>query len=60
MTGPSSTPRGERASRPGVTWETRLAWTGEEIVLPDDTDDAEIPRPNRATRRAARRKRGRR
>lgn len=55
MTGPSSAPRGERAGRPGTTWETRLVWTGDEHVVPDD--DTEPPRPNRATRRAAARKR---
>jgi len=47
MTGPSSTPRGERAPRPGVTWETALVRT-EQLV--DDT--APDPRPNRQTRRA--------
>ncbi|MHC3392067.1 hypothetical protein ACLQ2E_21770 [Streptomyces lavendulocolor] len=49
MTGPSSTPRGERAGRPGSRWETELRTTGEQHV----PDDAEPPRPNRATRRAA-------
>ena len=51
MTGPSSTPRGEHAPRPGRTWETRIEWTGEHLA----DDDAPDPRPNRATRRAARR-----
>ncbi|MEU0370613.1 hypothetical protein ABZ070_10170 [Streptomyces sp. NPDC006283] len=57
MTGPSSTPRGEKASRPGITWDTRLVVV--ETVVPDDDadDDAPTSRPNRATRRAlARRK----
>ncbi|GGZ28600.1 hypothetical protein GCM10010387_22580 [Streptomyces inusitatus] len=48
MTAPSSTPRGERAGRPGARWETTLTWTGEQYV--DDTTPT--PRPNRATRRA--------
>jgi hypothetical protein len=56
----SSVPRGEHAPRPGARWETELQWTGEEHLVPDD---AEPPRPNRATRRAAarhnRRKRSR-
>lgn len=47
MTAPSSTPRPERAGRPGITWDTVLART--ETVVDDDTPD---PRPNRATRRA--------
>ncbi|MEU8756245.1 hypothetical protein AB0C88_37735 [Streptomyces chartreusis] len=50
MTGPSSTPRGERSGHPGATWNTQLART--EHVIPDDTPD---PRPNRATRRAIKR-----
>lgn len=33
MTGPSSTPRGERTPVPGATWETRLVRT--ETVVPD-------------------------
>lgn len=53
MTGPSSTPRGEHAPRPGTRWETELRWTGEQVI----DDDAPAPRPNRATRRAARRHR---
>lgn len=59
MTQPSSTPRGERAPRPGVTWETRLV-RNETVV--DDTDTAGPdtnqplpPQPNRATRRAVKR-----
>lgn len=51
MTAPSSTPRGEKAGRPGVTWQTHLERT--ETVIPDDAPD---PRPNRATRRAIARK----
>jgi hypothetical protein len=59
MTGPSSTPRGEHPGRPGTTWETRLVVA--ETVIPDALDDAPTtPRPNRATRRALRRNRGRR
>jgi hypothetical protein len=52
MTGPSSTPRGERPGRPGTHWETRLVVV--ETVVPDDDapDDPPTPRPNRATRRA--------
>lgn len=57
MTGPSSTPRGERAGRPGTTWETHLTRT--EVIV-QDTEDTTTPlmneplppRPNRATRRA--------
>ena len=49
MTGPSSSPRGEHAPRPGVTWSTTtVGTTGEQLV----DDDATDPRPNRATRRA--------
>jgi hypothetical protein len=51
VTGPSSSPRGERAPRLGVTWDTVLVRT-EQIV----DDDAPDPRPNRATRRALARK----
>lgn len=59
----SSSPRGERPGRPGVTWETRLASL--EVVVPDrDGDDspfawidAPLPKPNRVSRRAARRNR---
>lgn len=57
MTGPSSSPRGERAPRPGVTWTTTVGTTGEQHV----DDDAPDPRPNRAARRAlARQKKGNR
>lgn len=52
MTGPSSTPRGEHAPRPGRTWETRLTWTGEQLADDDAPDPAP---PNRATRRALKR-----
>lgn len=53
MTGPSSNPHGERAPRPGVAWQTTIATTGERVIA----DDEPAPRANRATRRAARRKR---
>lgn len=53
MTGPSNNPSGERATRPGVTWQTTLATTGERLV----TDNEPEPRPNRATRRALARRR---
>jgi hypothetical protein len=49
MTGPSSAPRGERAPRPGVAWQTELVRT--EQLVDDDTPDPNPP--NRATRRAA-------
>jgi hypothetical protein len=58
VTGPSS-PRGERAGKPGVTWETELRSLGE-VVVPDDDGSpfgwAE-PGANRETRRAARKRR---
>lgn len=50
MTGPSSSPRGERAGTPGVTWDTTLVRT--ETVIDDDAPD---PQPNRATPPASRR-----
>jgi hypothetical protein len=50
MTGPSSSPRGERAGTPGVTWEQRLVRT--EQVIDDDAPD---PTANRKTRRAMQR-----
>lgn len=61
MTGPSSSPRGERAGTPGTNWETRLVRT--ETVIDDDPDstttpgmnEPQPPRPNRATRRAMQR-----
>jgi hypothetical protein len=52
VTGPSSSPRGERAGTPGANWETELRWSGEQIIPDDDPG----PRPNRKTRRAARRR----
>ena len=57
MTGPSSTPRGERAGQPGVRWETCLVRTERVIEDPDTTTPADMnapytPPPNRATRRA--------
>ncbi|MFJ5151403.1 hypothetical protein ACIQCF_07405 [Streptomyces sp. NPDC088353] len=62
MTSPSSNPRGERSPAPGVTWNTRLISLGETIVDLDDGDSPfgwrdlpEPSRPNRETRRAARR-----
>lgn len=60
MTGPSSTPRGERAGRPGATWEQQLVRTETVIYDPDDTsgqvqNQPSAP-PNRATRRAMQRK----
>lgn len=51
MTGPTSTPRGERAGRPGITWDTELVRTEQHID--DDTPDPAPP--NRATRRALKR-----
>lgn len=59
----SSTPRGEHTPRPGATWDTELVRLGEVVV---DTDrgenpfgwsdpDPTPPRPNRQTRRAAKR-----
>ena len=51
MTAPSSSPRGERAGRPGTTWNTQLART-EHVI--DDDSPATAP-PNRATRRALKR-----
>lgn len=55
MTAPSSSPRGERPGRPGVTWETELRTSGEQY-LPDGAPE---PKPNRAARRAATRRRKR-
>ena len=51
MTRPSSTPRPERAGRPGVTWEQHLIRTEQHVD--DDTPDPAPP--NRATRRAMQR-----
>ncbi|MEW1760517.1 hypothetical protein AB0393_28895 [Streptomyces cyaneofuscatus] len=57
MTGPSSTPRGERPGTCGTRWENVL--TSTEVVVPDDTWDDPPPKLNRATRRAiARKQRG--
>ena len=50
MTGPSSSPRGERAGTPGANWEQRLVRT-EQVI----DDDAPGPTPNRKTRRAMQR-----
>jgi hypothetical protein len=52
MTGPSHTPRGERAGTPGTNWETRLVHA--ERIVDDDAPDPTPP--NRATRRALARK----
>jgi hypothetical protein len=51
VSGPSSTPRGEHAPRPGATWETALVRV-EQLVDDDAPDPAP---PNRATRRALKR-----
>lgn len=56
MSAPSSAPRGEHTPRPGATWDTALVLGGEQLA----DDDAEPPRPNRATRRAAARRNRRR
>jgi hypothetical protein len=50
VTGPSSTPRGEHAPAPGVTWEQQLVRV--ETVIDDTAPD---PQPNRAARRALKR-----
>lgn len=47
MTGPSSSPRGEKPGKPGTGWDTELRRI--ETVVDDDAPD---PTPNRATRRA--------
>ena len=52
MTGPSSSPRGEHSGRPGATWEIELRPGAERLIA----DDAPDPKPNRATRRAAARR----
>ncbi len=52
VTRPSSSPRGEHPGRPGTNWETELRTTGEQYV----PDGAPEPQPNRASRRAARRR----
>ncbi|MFC9686840.1 hypothetical protein, partial [Streptomyces sp. NPDC056948] len=60
MTGPSTTPRGEHPPAPGATWNTELVSLGEVVVDSDDGESPfgwrELPKPNRETRRAARRK----
>ena len=59
MTGPSSTPRGERAPRPGIAWDTVLVRTEtlvDEDTAGSDTNQPLPPQPNRATRRALARK----
>jgi hypothetical protein len=62
MTGPSSTPRGERAGTVPATWNTHLVSLGEQVVDLDDDESPfgwrELPAPpaaNRATRRAMQR-----
>lgn len=60
MSGPSSTPRGERAGQPGITWNTQLVRTETVVYDADDTsgqigNQPLAPRPNRATRRAMQR-----
>ncbi|MFF2411781.1 hypothetical protein [Streptomyces sp. NPDC058092] len=52
MTGPSSTPRSEHPGRPGTRWGTVLRTTGEHVI----PDDAPTAQANRATRRAAARR----
>ena len=56
MTGPTSTPRGERAGTPGAHWETRIVHN-ETVVDGLDTAGPDMnqplpAQPNRATRRA--------
>jgi len=58
VTAPNSSPRGERAGRPGVTWDTELVRTETVIYDPEDTsgqigNPPVPPHPNRETRRAA-------
>lgn len=61
MTQPSSTPRGERTPRPGVTWQTTEIIRIETLVDDADTAGPDMnqpgppPQPNRATRRAMQR-----
>lgn len=57
MTGVASSPRGEHAPRPGVTWERQLVRAELVVDEPDDTSTPGMnepvpPRPNRETRRA--------
>lgn len=72
MNGPSSSPRGEKAGRPGITWDSWAVWLGEQHVPDQDTSTPTEPLsetdtpggnepmppqpPNRATRRALARK----
>ena len=55
MTSPTSSPRGERAGRPGTQWGTVLRTTGETVI----PDDAPTPQANRRARRAAARRKSR-
>jgi len=58
VTAPSSSPRGERAGRPGAHWDTVLVRRErviDETSGPDMNQPVEPP-PNRATRRALARK----
>jgi hypothetical protein len=58
VTAPSSSPRGERAPRPGAHWDTVLV--RRERVIDEtsgpDMNQPDEPQPNRATRRALARK----
>lgn len=54
MTGPSN-PRGEHAPRPGVTWQTTETYVDNDPTDTSSRGDVfgpDLPRPNRATRRA--------
>ncbi|MFE6272344.1 hypothetical protein ACFVQ9_26525 [Streptomyces goshikiensis] len=55
MTGPTSTPRGERHGAAGSYWETLLV--SSEKVVPDEEWEMPLPRASRASRRAAARNR---
>ncbi|WP_338699157.1 hypothetical protein V2W30_22550 [Streptomyces sp. Q6] len=46
MTGPSSTPHGEHAPRPGTTWDTRVVWDEEHVIADDDL--TALPSPEAA------------
>lgn len=63
MTKPSSSPRGERAGKPGATWESWVEWQAETWEPEPDTATVPTPGsernqqqpppiPNRKTRRA--------
>jgi len=58
VTGPSSTPRGEHAPRPGANWQTTEIIRIETLVDDADTAGPDMnqpgppPQPNRETRRA--------